>query len=103
MAAALELQKAVFTALGSDVTLTGLLGGARSMIMHQPMFLFPISPSGVPACDWGTATEDGNEHLFSIHVWSRPKANRKVAIMDPIRRILLGADTCRPLPDQSAA
>ena len=90
MAATLELQKAVFTALGSDVALTGLLGGAR-IYDHAPANVpFPYVTFGRASLrDWGTATENGSEHLFSIHVWSRAKGRSEaVSIMDAIRQIL---------------
>lgn len=90
MAAALELQKAVFAALAGNVTLTGLLGGAR-IYDHAPANVpFPYVTFGRATLhDWGTATEDGCEHLFSIHVWSRAKGRSEaVTIMDAIQEIL---------------
>ena len=65
------LQQAVFAALGADAQLTALLGPGR---------IFDDVPQGTPlpyvtlgrmtAQDWSTGSEDGTEHVFTVHVWS---------------------------------
>lgn len=94
MAAALELQKAVFATLAGDGMLTGLLGGPH-IYDHAPANVpFPYVTFGRASLhDWSTATEGGAEHFFTIHVWSRAKGRSEgLAIMDQIRQLLHDAD-----------
>lgn len=89
-AAAIELQKAVFSALAGDAVLVSALGGPR-IHDHAPANVpFPYVTFGrASAHDWSTATEDGSEHLFTIHVWSRAKGRSEaVAIMAAVRERL---------------
>lgn len=81
------LQQAIHAALIADAPLLALLGGPR---VHDDV------PRGTPfpyitfgqstARDWGTSTEDGEEHLLTVHVWSR-QAGRKqvVAVLRAVR------------------
>lgn len=95
MAAAIELQKAVFAALASDVALVAALGGEPRIHDHAPASVpFPYLTFGrVSVHDWSTATEEGSEHVFTIHVWSRAKGKSEaVAIMEVVHRRLHDAD-----------
>lgn len=72
--AAAELQRGVFAALTGDAALSGALGGAK-VYDHAPANVaFPYVTFGRTALyDWSTGTETGNEHLFTLHVWSKAK------------------------------
>lgn len=87
---ALELQKAVFAVLNADPALTGLLG-ENAIHDHAPAHLaFPYVTFGrTSAFDWSTGTEDGSEHLFTLHVWSKAKGkSQAMEIVDAIHRVL---------------
>lgn len=89
-AAAIELQKAVFAALSGDAGLVAALGSGR-IFDHAPANVpFPYVTFGrASAYDWATATEDGTEHLFTVHVWSRAKGRLEAAtIMAAVRKRL---------------
>lgn len=86
-AAAIELQKAIFAALAADTGLIAALGGAR-IHDHAPAHApFPYIIFGRSSChDWSTASEDGAEHIFTLHVWSKAKGKSQVlAIMALVR------------------
>lgn len=93
-AATIELQKAVFAALAGDGALLAALGGPR-IHDHAPANVpFPYVTFGrATAYDWATATEDGGEHLFTLHVWSRARGRSEAAaIMAAVRARLHDAD-----------
>lgn len=95
MAATTELQKAMFAALAADAALTAALGGEPRIHDHAPASVsFPYLTFGRASVrDWSTATEDGSEHLFTIHVWSRARGKSETAaIMEIVRRRLHGAE-----------
>lgn len=88
--ASVELQKAVFAALSADAELVQALGADR-IHDHAPANLaFPYITFGrSTVSDWSTGTEDGAEHIFTIHVWSKAKGKAQVLeIMAIARRIL---------------
>lgn len=93
MAAAIELQKAVYAALVADVALAARIG--NRIYDHAPASApFPYVTFGRAShYDWGTTTEDGDEHIFTIHVWSRTKGRAEaLAIMAAVRARLHDAD-----------
>lgn len=93
MTAAVELQKAVFAALAGDAALVARIGDR--IYDHAPASVrFPYATFGRAShYDWGTATEDGSEHIFTIHVWSRAKGRAEaLAIMAAVRARLHDAD-----------
>lgn len=97
-AATIELQKAVFTALSGDAALIAALGGAR-IHDHAPAHVpFPYITFGRSASsDWSTASEDGAEHFFTIHVWSKEKGKTQAAaIMEMVRALLHDAALTLP-------
>jgi hypothetical protein len=65
------LQQSIFAALSADAQLTALLGPGR---------IFDDVPQGTPlpyvtlghiaAQDWSAGSEDGTEHVLTVHVWS---------------------------------
>ena len=93
-AAAIEVQKAVFSALAGDAALSAVLGGARVYDYAPAHAPFPYITFGrSSSSDWSTASEDGAEHLFTVHVWSRARGRREVAaLMELVRGRLHDAD-----------
>lgn len=88
--AATELQKAVLTALSSDVTLAGRMGAVR-IHDHAPAdVIFPYLTFGrTTVHDWSTDTELGSEHLFTIHAWSKAKGKSEVlALTEAVKSAL---------------
>lgn len=74
MSAAAELQKAVFSALTGDAALVALLDGPKVYDHTPARVAFPYITFGrTTGYDWDTATERGNEHLFTLHLWSNAK------------------------------
>jgi len=90
MKAAAELQKGVLGVLSGNGALVALLGGAK-ILDHAPAnVVFPYITFGrTSVFDWSTATEQGAEHLFTLHVWSKAKGKAEtLAIMDKARSLL---------------
>jgi hypothetical protein len=89
--AALELQKAVFSALQASSALAAALGGTARIHDHAPASVaFPYLTFGrLETGDWSTATEEGGEHVFTIHAWSKARGKAQVlAIMQAARGVL---------------
>lgn len=88
--AAIELQKAIFAVLSGDAGLVAALGGPH-VHDHAPANVpFPyltFGPSSVH--DWSTASEEGAEHVFTIHVWSKARGKAQAAAIMGIVRGLL--------------
>ncbi len=88
--AALALQKGIFQALASDAALLALLGGVHihDGVPQAAMFPFiSIDPSQTR--DWSTGTERGEEHLVTLHIWSRYAGRKELyEIADAIRAVL---------------
>ncbi|MFO1169356.1 MAG: DUF3168 domain-containing protein [Hyphomicrobiaceae bacterium] len=85
-----SLQKAVFAALAADAPLTGLIGASRIHDDAPQQAAFPYLTLGQStARDWSTATDDGAEHVLTIHVWSRAAGKKEAhAIMRAVRQTL---------------
>lgn len=92
--AAIELQKAVFAALSGNASLTAALGGSRIHDHAPANVAFPYITFGrTTVHDWSTGTEDGSEHIFTIHVWSKAKGkSQALEIMDIAGAALHDAD-----------
>lgn len=91
-APAVELQKAVFEALGGDAALAAIVG--TRIFDHAPANVaFPyISFGRTSIYDWSTGTENGSEQLFTLHVWSKAKGKKETLdIMDLARARLENA------------
>lgn len=88
--AAIELQKAVFTALETDAALTAELGEGRIHDHAPASIAFPYLTFGRSTLhDWSTDTELGNEHIFTVHVWSKEKGkSQTLRIMELARAAL---------------
>jgi hypothetical protein len=93
MTAPAELQKAIFAALEADQALTALLGTGRIFAQAPANVAFPhITYGRTSIYDWSTNTEKGNEHLFTLHIWSKAKGNKEaLEIMEIARARLDGA------------
>ena len=91
------LQAALHAALVADGVLTGLLGGPR-VYDHVPRGrAYPyVTFSQSVVRDWSTGTDDGHEHVVTLHVWSRAAGRQEAqAILSAIRAAL--HDTSLPL------
>lgn len=74
-----SLQQAVHAAISTDPGVVGLIGPPR---------LFDDVPQGTPfpyltlgqsiVRDWSTSTDTGDEHTFTLHVWSRASGRKEV-------------------------
>jgi hypothetical protein len=88
MSAAAELQKAVFAALTGDAALIALLGGEPRVYDHTPAHVaFPYITFGrTSGFNWDTGTENGQEHLFTLHIWSNAKGKAEsLALIEAIQ------------------
>ncbi|MCB4768919.1 DUF3168 domain-containing protein [Ancylobacter sp. Lp-2] len=72
MSAATALRAALHQALVADAPLIAALGGARIHDVPPASPDFPYVTLGeAQVLDWSTATERGEEHRLTLHVWSR--------------------------------
>ncbi len=88
--AASALQAAVFVRLTSDMALLAALGGAKVFddAPRDPGFPY-ITFGQTVERDWSTASEEGSEHVLTLHVWSRARGKREAqAVMDAARAAL---------------
>ena len=78
--AALALQQAVFSALTGNAPLIALLSGERVYDAVPARAEFPyVTFAQTSERDWSTGSEEGSEHILTLHVWSRG-AGRKEAL-----------------------
>ena len=94
-----SLQTAIHQRLASDAIVTGLLGGQR-IYDHVPRNApYPLLTFGQSvAREWATGTEDGEEHVLTLHVWSEGGSRQQAHdIMGAVRRAL--NDAALPLAD----
>ncbi|MFV0294846.1 MAG: DUF3168 domain-containing protein [Hyphomicrobiaceae bacterium] len=84
------LQQAVHAALSTDPALLAVLGAPRIYDDVPRKTPFPYLTLGQSTLrDWSTGTEDGHEHLLTLHVWSRASGrNETHAIMAAIEMAL---------------
>ena len=74
-----ELQKSLYSALVNDTALTALLSGAKVYDDVPQGTAFPYVTIGETTVrDWSTGSEEGLEHILTVHVWSRAKGRRQV-------------------------
>ncbi len=89
MNSAADLQKAILAALGTSDGLAVHVTGR--ILDHAPANVeFPYITFGRTSIhDWSTDTDDGAEHLFTLHVWSRGKGKKEaLEIMELARQAL---------------
>lgn len=85
-----SLQSAIYQALAGSAELTAQLDGLR-VYDHPPQGVaYPFVTIGESSVfDWSTGTEDGAEHLVTLHVWSRTGGKRQAyALVEAIRETL---------------
>ena len=85
-----SLQQSVFATLVADTAITALLGADRiydDVPQGSPLPYLTLGQSTVR--DWSTGTDDGNEHLITLHVWSDAKGKKQASdIADAVRTAL---------------
>ena len=76
---AADVQKAIYEALIANGDLITLLGGTKIFDHHPERVAFPYIVLGqATSTDWSTSTEDGTEHLITVHIWSRRSGREEV-------------------------
>ena len=85
-----QVQQAVHGLLSGNAALNVLLGGPRVFDDVPQATPYPhVTLGQTSSTEWATGTEDGEEHILTLHVWSqaggRAEAQR---IMGAIRDLL---------------
>ena len=84
------LQQSLFAVLSADAALTALIGAGRvfdDVPQASPLPYVTLGP--VTAQDWSTGSEDGTEHLLTVHVWSRARGKKQAhEVLGAIRAAL---------------
>jgi len=90
MSSSWELQRALYRQLTADANLTALTGGPRIFDKPPQQLDYPYLTLGASLVrDWSTATEAGEEHILTIHVWSRAPGSRQAQqILAAVRQSL---------------
>ncbi|MEX6505621.1 DUF3168 domain-containing protein [Jiella sp. M17.18] len=93
-----ELQETIFATLTSDAALTTMLGGPKVFDRRPEHAVFPYLTLGRTAVvDWSTGTEDGAEHILTLHVWAKGGGKAETyEIMDQVSRKLDDAHLTLP-------
>ena len=88
--APLALQQAIFGTLSTQTALTTLLGGPRIYDDVPQPVVFPYITFGQSTLrDASTSTDPGDEHIVTLHVWSRGRGRAEAqAIIDLMRTSL---------------
>jgi hypothetical protein len=82
MHSAVSLRAAIHGALANDTPLTSLLGGARIYDEPPRDAALPYVTLGEDVVgDNSTATEPGDEHALTLHVWSRQGGHREAHVI----------------------
>ena len=72
-----SLQRGIYQTLANSSELGALLGGTRIYDDAPQAASYPFITLGQSLVrDWSTGTEDGAEHLLTLHVWSRAGGSR---------------------------
>ena len=84
------LQRAVYERLTSAAEVTATLGGPNVYDDVPRGATYPYLTIGQSSTrDWSTASEDGEEHTLTLHVWTRSRGRRQVqVIMSAVRTAL---------------
>lgn len=76
------LQQAIHATLTSDASLLALLGSPRVYDDVPRGVTSPHVSFGVTSeRDWSTGTEDGSEHIVTLHVWSKAAGRREAELV----------------------
>ena len=74
-----SLQRGIYQALANSSELGALLGGTHIYDDPPQAASYPFITLGQSLVrDWSTGTEDGAEHLLTLHVWSRAGGKKQV-------------------------
>ncbi|KAB0679948.1 DUF3168 domain-containing protein [Aureimonas leprariae] len=81
-----ELQTSIFKALTTDAGIVAKLGGPKVYDDAPEHASFPYLTLGrTTVVDWSTGSEDGAEHVLTLHVWGRGGGKAETfAIMDEV-------------------
>ncbi|MCB1459271.1 MAG: DUF3168 domain-containing protein [Nitratireductor sp.] len=98
MTAAIALQKALYQTLSGDASLQGIMGAGKVFDEALPDTRPPYAVfSPATSSDWSTATEDGEEHGFTIEAWSSRKGRLEVmTIAAAVRDAVLSMGELEP-------
>jgi hypothetical protein len=85
-----SLQKSLYEALCADAAITSLLGAGRIFDDPPQRSAMPYVTFGQSTVrDWSTGTDDGDEHVLTLHVWSRTDGRHQThEIMRALRAAL---------------
>ena len=85
-----SLQQSVFARLTGDSAVLALLGAPRVYDDVPQGTAFPYLTLGQSlARDWSTGTDEGSEHILTLHVWSQARGKKEAhAIMGALRTAL---------------
>ena len=101
MNASWDLQKGIYQALANNAQLASLIGAGHvhDHVPHNARF--PYLTLGQSAVrDWSTGSEEGGEHILTLHVWSRAGGTREtLEIIGAVNAAL--KDTAIQLPDHA--
>lgn len=88
------LQKSIYQALSGDAGVTANLGEGRIFDDPPQRSTMPYVTFGQTTIrDWSTGSEPGDEHVVTLHVWSRTDGRREVHdIMHAVRDALHDRD-----------
>jgi hypothetical protein len=76
--AGFALQQAIFAKLSSDAGTLAALGGPRIYDDVPPRAEFPFVTFGQSTeRDWSTGTDEGVEHVVTLHIWSRGRGRKE--------------------------
>lgn len=90
MSAANALLKAIHERLAADAALAALTGGQVLIDrLAEPATLPLIALGEMDTRDFSTATEGGEEHLFSLVVWSQAEGRREAETIAAAVKALL--------------
>lgn len=84
------LQQAIFARLTADPALLALLGAPRVYDDVPQGADFPYLTLGQSVVrDWSTGSDDGNEHILTLHAWSKANGKREaLEILGSVRSAL---------------
>ena len=87
---ALALQQSIFATLGADLTIASLLGAPRIYDQVPQPATYPYISFGQSTTrDADTGTDTSDEHLLTLHIWSRAEGRRETHLLiDAVRAAL---------------
>jgi len=85
-----SLQKSLYETLCADAAITSLLGAGRIFDDPPQRSAMPYVTFGQSTVrDWSTGTDGGDEHVLTLHVWSRADGRHQThEIMRALRSAL---------------